>query len=309
MVDKTIHFSKFNLVVIVFLFLTIVLLSISETKTVAAEGRISSDLQEISEIQTEVSTEVFSILEEVYGSVEKFEEVGVIYGNEDGSITLELSEKIYQLDQIQKNETLIEKLENNKQKEKIKINVSLYSAKELEKLQDKVLDELKKLNISGDNNEGLVLEISLQKGVVILTVGKIKDTDEIHLLKTFGNDLVIEISNIKPEYSIARERDWTNLGGGIRWHAQGKGNCTNGAIGHKGGNYFMISAGHCIAGNTGPNAFQDTSYVGSLHSNLQYAGYDIGLVKIEPSGALTYPRRASSYLYKWAEIVITMMQE
>lgn len=139
-------------------------------------------------------------------------------------------------------------------------------------------------------------------GKVEITINKANEEISNLLEKKFGNKVKLTINeNLKrPKVEISRFRDWTVLGGGIAGtRSSGNKDCTVAAVGYKNGQYFLITAGHCVT-NIGQNYYQYSNKVGIQHASAAtYNSSDIGLIRIEDSAfpSTGIQRRASNKLY------------
>ena len=241
--------------------------------------------------------DIFNTIDKVFGSYEAFSDKGTLYLSDKGEIIIGIKdgsdEKV--------NFTLKNSLQAIDEDNLIKIESVKYSINELEKIQDEIAQVAQ--NLIGDKS--VITELDVIAPKITVSVEDLKTEEEQALASQFKEnntfDLIQIISHdqtMNPQDEIERERDWTKLGGGIRLHDSGLGNCTSTGIGKKGTNYFLITAGHCLQYD-GSYVYQDSSIVGVDHTSGNYANIDVGLVRI--TSASPIPRYATNYFYELAE--------
>lgn len=254
-------------------------------------GKMPEKLKERLNVQAEVHSKVFSNLDAIYGNLEEFEKLGVIYGDETGGLTIGFKINEKSLNQKEKEEKFKERIKNSKMQhiDKVKIIDTTYTTQELKDLQQEILTDFVSININGQKNAGVETGIKVKDRIIRLRFGNISDANKEFLLNKYGDVIEITVDDSEvPEKTVARERDWTKLGGGIRMHDSGGGTCTTGAIAKKGSNHFIITAGHCLDGR-GSDVFQDGAVVGVDHASGYAGGYDLGLVRITENAFLNSP--------------------
>lgn len=316
--------KKISICFLVFSFL--IFFSFSNQK-IFAEGdfnkqndiTLPEDLQEQMDTQAEIFPLAFEAINQNFGNLDAFDEIGIIYSDNKGGVTFGINEldthnksNAEKEDKIKKFKEDIEKMKvkiKEKNKDKLSVIPIDYTMNDLKDLQGKLLQDLKELNVTGENNHGVKTSILLKDRKISLTVGSLAESSQEYLIQKYGDKLEIEVDfTFKPEKTIERKRNWTKLGAGISMHDAYAGDCTVGALGTKGATYYIITAGHCLS-NDDSRVYQHTSsaFVGYDHDSGYPRGYDIGLVRVSENSFLKdayankYSRFVTNYLYKHAE--------
>jgi hypothetical protein len=260
----------------------------------------SEKAKKLMETQGNEKVKIDKIVEEAYGNYEEFEKETVIYMTDDAILYIGFKED------TEKMKLFKQKTAEKIKSEKVKFTKVNFSKQDLRNLNTKLWEYIDQSESILTENQGIMTAIDDINQKLILELQSISSKDEDELKKQFGNILEIKIISDKqlPQPEIARERDWTKLGGGIRLHDAGGGYCSSTAIGKKDTRYFLITAGHCLDGDDS-SVYQDTYRVGFDHSSRQYEGIDAGIIWLNDpnrdSNTLSSGRYATNYFYEYAE--------
>ncbi|MCH1625307.1 S1 family peptidase [Fredinandcohnia quinoae] len=241
---------------------------------------------------------------------EEFRDLGSRYFNEHGVLVVQFKEK--------PSTKIVSSLYADFADEKnIIIESVRFSEIELYAIQDEFVEKTKHLNLSkytkiamNEEHNGLTLQTP--------TLNDEQKQQIIELYNDYG-ERFIEF-DIDPKYEFipkplskapsttviepnfgntlttqTRFSDFSELGAGIGLKLPSGSSCTIGGIGHKGSDYFIITAGHCL---TNENGFfrQYNAAVGERH--LESGPFDFGLVRITQSGNLPNGRWATNMLFR-----------
>ncbi|KGX91162.1 hypothetical protein N781_05060 [Pontibacillus halophilus JSM 076056 = DSM 19796] len=136
-----------------------------------------------------------------------------------------------------------------------------------------------------------------------------KEKIYIQYVNSFNESTKKELKNIfekvefvktesKPQSTIARDKDYNKLGGGLAIDIGG-GFCTTTGVASKGGSWFVLTAGHCLEGDNSTIS-QYNEPLGTDHSTLVGRGVDAGVVKVRQNMS-NIKRYAYDGLYLHAE--------
>lgn len=244
--------------------------------------------QEIVQFQESINR----IIDEEFGSFKRFNEFG-IYSFKDeknNSVIFQFTDKNHP-----KVKGFEQRLTNsNIDKSKVEIRFVQYSSQELMEISDKIADILSSESIEGFG----VGPNELEQKVMIFTDDlpvKLKE----RLIKEYG-DLLDFKPGIHAEYLSRVKNGYNNLAGGIGLNNV----CSTTAVGRKGSQYYLITAGHCLNGNNSI-VYQNTVAVGRDHHKANNARLDVGLVRITNDNALSYGRYATDYFYEYSGLDAT----
>lgn len=240
---------------------------------------------------------ILDIINQAFGSYEKFEEVGIVNYTEDSKIEIGI---IKDVKTNRKIDDFKKKIVNMDVDNNVSFKEVDYSTSDLVKMKNQVVDFTME-NL--EENRGFDVDVDVEKQKITLSIENLTEAD-IKSINTFVNyeigKIPLEIKGLQnqelPEETIARVRNWTKLGGGISIN---NGTCSTTGVGKKGSDYFLITAGHCIK-DKGTYMRQNNAIVGVNHTNGVWNNIDVGLIRVTNDNTLA-ERRASNYFYKYAQ--------
>lgn len=287
--------------------------------------RFSEEDQKLLWTQAVEKQYILEIIKEQFENYDEFEKQTTVYLDEEGNIIIGIKD-----DRYNDLKGFIEKVEEIDTNNKIFFEKVENSTVDLILLRDEIVNEIE-TNGKVEYSQSIITNVDIENNSIIVSVEDITDfqTEEIKesITKHFPNRPSSSIVNLTksnfpksekltgikntrimldshkdsdiPVNEISRARDWTKLGGGIRLHDFGGGNCTSAAVAQKGSNYFLLTAGHCLNANDS-HVFQDSSILGRDHSIGSWNGTDVGLIRVTDESPLN-ERRATNHFYEYAE--------
>lgn len=273
-------------------FIFLFLLFVSLSASVQAEEFGEMTLEERSDKQIKVKSAIQEALTELKMTEEDLNEQGDYYLDEEQNPVFQVKEdndSTFSIKETKNIDKLIEKIEE-KLGESAEIEQVKYSFEELVEAQDAIADYIIQHNVSKPGT--YQLSLNTVENRIDLTVQGLTSLHEQELKKLYGDRLYFDLDEnfeIAIEFNSIdddRRRTYNKLGAGIGIAVEDGRGCTIGAIAHKDGQYYIVTAGHCLNSET-IYQFRDTS-VGRIHVNSIGGGYDGGLISIKSSSLKRY---------------------
>jgi hypothetical protein len=243
-------------------------------------------------------------IEQTFGSLKRFEDVGGVYFDEKGivhvgvkyrtAVSTELVKSIGEV--VGERYVVLEKV--------------TYSTTELDNLKESILKDIKSsLAVTEYKTSSFTIDASFKDQNLVITYGsKGLPDDLIQELKTKYKDiLLVEEANFEISPNKARTEDWNQQISGLGITMSSGSKCSTGSIFYKNGNYFISTAGHCFGtAATSPTGGalvnQYSLAIGRQHADGRGKGYDIGLVRITTDSTLPGGRYATNKLKRYNSV-------
>lgn len=247
--------------------------------------------------------EITNEIEKVYGSLENFEKIGGLYFDEDGFVHLGFSKSSAKL-KSDTNSKAVQSITELVNDSIITDSTVEYSTWELDNIKEKVLTDIKSAYTPEEYNElSFNIAASFPNQKVILEHNSL-DKELVNELKnSYGNVFEEKLTDTTSEVAKGREEDWNQLGAGLGIKNINGGTCSTAGMASKNGNYFILTAAHCFAGDTsstgGDLIRQYNTNVGRQHAIGSGSSLDVGLVRVTGT-YLTGGRYATNKIKRWS---------
>lgn len=246
-------------------------------------------------------TQITKEIERRYGSLENFEEIGGLYFDSNGILHLNYKASAAK---SSTNAVTIQSITNIVSEENIVTDLVEYSASDLEKIKEKILVDIQDAYTEEEYNKlAFVIMASFTNQKVILEHNDLNNTLISQIKTNYGDVFEERITDSIPKIAKNREADWNQLGAGLGIMNKNGGGCSTAGMASKGGNYFILTAGHCFKGETsstgGDLIRQWSTNVGRQHAIGIGAGLDVGLVRVTGT-YLTGGRYATNKIKRWS---------
>lgn len=264
----------------------ILLFSLAFCNLVIADDLSKEQIEEKVTKQKVLKSSILEILQEMEVSEGELNSFGDYYFDDNQNPVFLIKSK------IPNNENKLVKLQEKLQKKVLKnFNTKPveYSYNELESAHIQILARIETESLLEPSEYSL--SVNTMDNRVNLTLKSLDPSLKKELTKDFKNILTINEDptfhrNIISTSLADRKRTWNKLGAGIGISTNSGGDCTSGGIAHKNGQYFVLTAAHCLNSAT---MWQYRDYsVGRVHLNSGPSGYDAGLIAIQSSSLQRY---------------------